>query len=52
MITIGLSQILRADGRPKTATASTIIGCIELYSDTLGMSEFGYFTFKKMKKGV
>jgi Na+-driven multidrug efflux pump len=28
MITIGLSQILRADGRPKTATVSTIIGCI------------------------
>ena len=28
MITIGLSQILRADGRPKIATASTIIGCI------------------------
>jgi putative MATE family efflux protein len=28
MITIGLSQILRADGRPKTATASTVIGCV------------------------
>jgi Na+-driven multidrug efflux pump len=28
MITIGLSQILRADGRPKTATASTMIGCV------------------------
>jgi putative MATE family efflux protein len=28
MITIGLSQILRADGRPKIATTSTIIGCI------------------------
>lgn len=28
MSTIGLSQILRADGRPRTATVSTIIGCI------------------------
>jgi putative MATE family efflux protein len=28
MITIGLSQILRADGRPRIATISTIIGCI------------------------
>jgi putative MATE family efflux protein len=28
MITIGLSQILRSDGRPKIATTSTIIGCI------------------------
>lgn len=28
MITIGLSNMLRADGRPKLATCSTVIGCI------------------------
>lgn len=28
MISIGLSNMLRADGRPKMATASTILGCI------------------------
>jgi hypothetical protein len=25
------------------------LGCIEFYSDTLGMPEFGCFTFKKKK---
>ncbi|MCD8372549.1 MAG: MATE family efflux transporter [Clostridia bacterium] len=28
MISIGLSNMLRADGRPKTATLSTVIGCV------------------------
>lgn len=28
MITIGLSNMLRADGRPKLATLSTVIGCV------------------------
>lgn len=28
MVSIGLSNMLRADGRPKLATVSTIIGCI------------------------